>query len=38
MDMKDSYTPEALAVGLPEEFASYLNYVKKMEFEEKPDY
>lgn len=46
--MKESYTAEALCTGLPgnyfnliifiDEFAKYLSYVKKLHFEEKPDY
>lgn len=36
--MKDDYTPETLCTGLPEEFVKYLNYVKRLEFEETPDY
>jgi len=37
-DVKDSHNAETLTVGLPDEFAKYLNYVKRLEFEEKPDY
>lgn len=29
---------EALAKGLPIEFSNFLNYVKTLRFEEKPDY
>lgn len=36
--MKDDYTPEMLCTGLPEEFVNYMNYVRRLEFEETPDY
>lgn len=47
MEIKDSYSNEALCVDLPgilyfttflDEFSKYLNLVKRLEFEEKPDY
>jgi casein kinase I family protein HRR25 len=33
-----STTIEALTRGLHQEFADYLNYCRKLRFEEKPDY
>ena len=33
-----SYTPEKLCQGLPVEFAKYIEYVKKLSFEEEPEY
>jgi len=35
---KMSTTIEALTRGLHQEFADYLNYCRKLRFEEKPDY
>ena len=36
--LKSSATPEQLCEGLPEEFLEYIKYVKKLLFEEDPDY
>ena len=36
--MKDSYSPEALCKNLPDEFAIFLNHVRRLEFEERPEY
>ena len=36
--LKYSSKPEQLCKGLPEEFAEYIKYVRKLEFEEEPDY
>ena len=36
--LKKSATPEKLCEGLPEEFLEYIKYVKKLLFEEDPDY
>jgi len=33
-----STTIEALTRGLPQEFSDYLNYCRKLRFDEKPDY
>ena len=38
MDSKLAITPEKLCEGLPEEFPKLLNYARKLEFEQKPDY
>lgn len=35
---KMSTTIEALTRGLPQEFSDYLNYCRKLRFDEKPDY
>ena len=37
-DKKASTTIDALCKGFPEEFAAYLTYCQKLNFEEKPDY
>lgn len=37
-DKKASTSIETLCEGFPEEFAIYLNYCRKLGFEEKPDY
>ena len=37
-EMKMSYTPEKLCQGLPVEFSKYIEYVKKLSFEEEPEY
>ncbi|CAK61790.1 unnamed protein product (macronuclear) [Paramecium tetraurelia] len=37
-EKKIKTTTEQLCSGLPEEMTQYLNYVKKLKFEEKPDY
>ena len=36
--MKNSITTEALCKGLPKEIVTYLNYCKKLYFEQDPDY
>ena len=38
LDMKISLMPEVLCNSLPPEFAIYLNYVRSLRFDEKPDY
>ena len=38
LDCKISYLPEMLCEGLPKEFSIFLNYVRALRFEEKPDY
>jgi len=35
---KIATTIEALTRGLPQEFSDYLNYCRKLRFDEKPDY
>ena len=37
-EKKIKTTPEQLCNGLPDEMTVYLQYVKKLKFEEKPDY
>mmetsp|Transcript_2394 Transcript_2394/g.2340 ORF Transcript_2394/g.2340 Transcript_2394/m.2340 type:complete len:201 (+) Transcript_2394:7-609(+) len=37
-EKKTQTTIESLTRGLPEEFATYLNYCRNLKFEEKPDY
>jgi len=37
-EKKISISPEMLCKGLPNEFASYLSYVRGLRFEERPDY
>ena len=37
-EMKMSITPEKLCEGIPQEFAQYLTMVKKLGFEEEPEY
>ena len=36
--MKNSITAEKLCEGLPNEFAEFLNYTKKLDFEQEPNY
>jgi hypothetical protein len=38
MEVKISTPVEVLCKGLPEEFSTYLKYVKNLKFEERPDY
>jgi serine/threonine protein kinase len=38
MEKKMSTTSDVLCKGLPAEFTAYMNYVKALKFEEKPDY
>lgn len=38
MEKKMMIPSEALTKGLPIEFSNFLNYVKTLRFEEKPDY
>ena len=38
LTLKSSTTPEMLCKDLPEEFIDYIKYVRKLEFEENPDY
>ena len=35
---KKSIEPEQLCLGLPNEFSEYIKYVRKLQFEENPDY
>ncbi|OAQ74388.1 casein kinase I isoform delta [Purpureocillium lilacinum] len=37
-DMKTNSSPRSLCEGLPEEFATYLGYVRSLGFEDRPDY
>jgi serine/threonine protein kinase len=37
-DLKTSTSPETLCKDYPQEFCTYLNYCRKLAFEEKPDY
>eukprot|EP00826_Nyctotherus_ovalis_P060973 TRINITY_DN8627_c0_g1_i5.p1 TRINITY_DN8627_c0_g1~~TRINITY_DN8627_c0_g1_i5.p1 ORF type:complete len:259 (+),score=83.59 TRINITY_DN8627_c0_g1_i5:510-1286(+) len=37
-DLKASTSPETLCKEYPQEFCTYLNYCRKLSFEEKPDY
>jgi len=37
-EKKISTTIESLTKGVPEEFSKYLNYVRNLQFEDKPDY
>ena len=37
-DKKVSTPTEVLCKGIPNEFVKYLDYCKKLKFEEKPDY
>lgn len=37
-EMKDSITPEQLCKGLPKQFVTYFQYIRSLEFEEKPLY
>ena len=37
-EIKMSLTPEKLTEGFPIEFAKYISYVKKLQFEEEPEY
>ena len=38
MEKKQSTTPEELCAGFPNEFAEYINYTRKLSYEEDPDY
>jgi serine/threonine protein kinase len=38
LELKIATTPEQLCKGLPEEFIKYIQYCKKLKFEEDPDY
>jgi hypothetical protein len=38
LDIRMAITPSTLCKGLPDEFAVFLNYVRSLEFEQKPDY
>mmetsp|Transcript_17800 Transcript_17800/g.32173 ORF Transcript_17800/g.32173 Transcript_17800/m.32173 type:complete len:99 (+) Transcript_17800:328-624(+) len=38
MEKKISIPVEELCRGLPSEFSNYLNYVKSLRFEDRPDY
>ena len=38
MESKLAYTPDILCANLPEEFPTLLQYARKLDFEEKPDY
>jgi serine/threonine protein kinase len=38
LECKINTLAETLCEGLPEEFALYLNYVRNLQFDEKPDY
>lgn len=38
MDKKMNTPHEVMCKGLPNEFVAYMNYVKQLKFEEKPDY
>ena len=37
-DIKLKFSEEKLCKGLPNEFIDYMKYVKKLEFEQEPDY
>jgi len=37
-DMKKSYSNEKLVRGLPKQFLQFLNYIKTLKYETKPDY
>lgn len=37
-EMKESMTPQQLCEGLPEEFAKYIDYCQKLQFDEEPNY
>jgi len=36
--MKTNTSPSSLCEGLPEEFATYIGYVRSLGFEDRPDY
>lgn len=36
--MKEGVSEEALCDGLPGEFAAYINYTRRLAFDDKPDY
>jgi hypothetical protein len=38
LDMRMEITPSTLCKGLPAEFKIFLNYVRSLEFKQKPDY
>jgi hypothetical protein len=38
LDMRMEITPSTLCEGLPAEFKIFLNYVRSLEFKQKPDY
>lgn len=38
MEKKKNTTIKSLCNGLPDEFATYLNYTRSLEFEDEPDY
>ena len=38
LNLKKNTSPEILCKNLPNEFLEYMNYCKKLKFEEKPDY
>ena len=38
LEIKKQTTPEVLCRGLPQQFMEYINYVRKMTFEQEPDY
>jgi serine/threonine protein kinase len=38
MELKTSYTPDLLCKSFPEEFTTYFNIVRELQFEEKPNY
>jgi hypothetical protein len=38
LDIRMAITPSTLCKGLPDEFEVFLNYVRSLEFKQKPDY